>query len=265
VLAGEQEGRPFPPEVLLERGGIPFLLRLEVGVRGLVEQLEGRLEVIGARQELSPGVELGTEAVGLAQHLLGAALVIPEAGFLGQRLELADALGLGLEVKDAPRSTGSVRPGRGWRTNPLVPDLEILEQQGPQLDEPQGRLAPRDDGVHARTVAVVRAHAAVAVAIQGRSVAAGATVALASDQVDERGIFCLLHGLSLSTRWAQAVWAGSDLPDGDLPGGLGWPRGDRFWHSIRGQSPTAKRVLSGGPLPGTFKPTFVPSSDPATP
>ena len=32
------------------------------------------------------------ETVGLAQNLLGAPLVVPEAGFLGQRLELADAL-----------------------------------------------------------------------------------------------------------------------------------------------------------------------------
>src|SRR5688500_760452 len=80
----------------------------------------------------------------------------------------------------------------------LVPDLEILEQQRPQLDEPQGRLAPRDDGVHAGTVAVVRAHAAVSVAIQRRSVAARATVALACDEIDERGILGLLHGLSLS-------------------------------------------------------------------
>jgi len=80
----------------------------------------------------------------------------------------------------------------------LVPDLEILEQQRSQLDEPQGRLAPRDDGVHAGTVAVVRAHAAVSVAIQRRSVAARATVALACDEIDERGVFGLLHGLSLS-------------------------------------------------------------------
>ena len=56
------------------------------------------------------------QAVGLAQDLLRGALVVPEPGFLGQRVELGDARFLGLEVKDAPRSTGSARPGRGWRT-----------------------------------------------------------------------------------------------------------------------------------------------------
>jgi hypothetical protein len=106
-------------------------LDLQLGVRVLVEQLERDLEVVGAGQQLSPRVELGSETVGFSEDLLGAALVVPEAGFLGQRLELGDTLGLGLEVKDAPRSTGSVRPGRGRRRRPLVPDLEILEQQRP--------------------------------------------------------------------------------------------------------------------------------------
>jgi hypothetical protein len=92
VLARKQQGRPLAPEVLLERGSIPFLLRLEVGVRGFVEQLERGLEIVRAGQQLPPRVELGTETVGLAQDLLGAALIVPEAGFLGQRLELADPL-----------------------------------------------------------------------------------------------------------------------------------------------------------------------------
>jgi len=118
VLAREQQGGPFPPEVLLERGGVLLELGFELGVGALGEQLERDLEVVGAGQQVPPGVELGTQSVGLAQDLLGAALVVPEAGFLGQRLELADALRFGLEVKDAPRSTGSVRPGRGWRTSP---------------------------------------------------------------------------------------------------------------------------------------------------
>jgi hypothetical protein len=206
VLAGEQQGGPFPREVLFERRRVLLELGLELGVGGFIEQLERDLEVVGARQQISPGVDLGPEAVGLAEDFLGAALVVPEAGFLGQRLELGDALGLGLEVKDAPRSTGSVQPGRGRRRRPLIPDLEILEQQRPQLDEPQGRLAPRDDGVDAGTVAVVRADPAVAVTIKGRSVAAGTAITFASDQIDERGILGLLHEPSLyATRWARAV------------------------------------------------------------
>ena len=88
----------------------------------------------------------------------------------------------------------------------LVPDLEILEQERAQLDEPQRRLAPRDDGVDAGTVAVVGAHAAIAVTVQSRSVAAGTAIALAGDQIDERGILSLLHGPSLfATRWARAM------------------------------------------------------------
>ena len=83
VLAGEQEGGPLSREILLERGGIPFELRLELGVGALVEQLEGRLEVVGAGQQAMPHLDLGPEAVGLAEDLLGAALVVPEPGFRG--------------------------------------------------------------------------------------------------------------------------------------------------------------------------------------
>jgi hypothetical protein len=44
----------------------------------------------------------------------------------------------------------------------------------------------------------------------------------------------------------------SDVSGERLPGGSGGPCGDRFWHSIRGQSPSAKRVLSGGSRPGVW-------------
>jgi hypothetical protein len=77
----------------------------------------------------------------------------------------------------------------------LAPDLQILEQDGPQLDEPQGRLAPGDDGVHARTVAVVGTHAAIAVTVQRGRIAAGSAVSFTSDEIDERCFLGLLHGL----------------------------------------------------------------------
>jgi hypothetical protein len=80
----------------------------------------------------------------------------------------------------------------------LVPALEILEQDRAQLDEPQGRLAPSDDGVHAWAVGVVGADAAVAVAIERCSVAAGPTVSLTCDEIDERCFLGLLHVLPLS-------------------------------------------------------------------
>ena len=80
----------------------------------------------------------------------------------------------------------------------LVPDLQILEQDGPQLDEPQRRLASGDDGVHAWTVAVVWANATVAVTVEGCGVAARPAVTLTSNQIDKRCFLGLLHGLPLS-------------------------------------------------------------------
>jgi len=219
VFAREEQGRSFTGEVGFESRNVSLELGLELGVGALIEQFERDFEIVGAGEQVSPGLEFGAEAVCLAQDLLRATLVVPETGFLGQRLEFGDALGSGLEVKDAPRSTGSAQPGRGRRTRPLVPDLQILEQERPQLDEPQSRLAPRDDGVDAGAVAVVRADPAIAVTVQGRGIAAGAAISLASDQIDEGGILSLLHGLSLyGDTLGTSVGAGSDLP-----GGLGRP------------------------------------------
>ena len=118
VRTGEEQRGPLAQVVDLERRGVAVELGLELGVGRLGEQLERREEIVGPGQELVPGRQLAAQAVGLAQDLLRGAAVIPEAGFLGQRLEFGDAGGLGLEVKDAPRSTGSVQPGRGWRTVP---------------------------------------------------------------------------------------------------------------------------------------------------
>ena len=118
VLTREEQRRPLAREVGLERGGIAFELGLELGVRRLVQELDRGQQVVGAHQEVAPRRHLAAEAVGLAQDLLRGAAVIPEPGFLGQRLDLGDSGFLRLEVKDAPRSTGSVRPGPGWRTLP---------------------------------------------------------------------------------------------------------------------------------------------------
>ena len=70
-------------------------------------------EIRGARQEALPRVELVPKPVGFTKHLLGGALVVPEPVLEGQCVELSDALLLGLEVKGAPRSTGSAQRGRG--------------------------------------------------------------------------------------------------------------------------------------------------------
>ncbi len=185
MLAGEQQRGPFPPELGLECLRIALELRLEFIVGGLTQQFDRYFEVGGAGEDPLPEVDLGTEAVGLPEDPLGAALVIPEAGRLGQGLELGNALALGLEVKDAPRSTGSVRPGRGWRTRPLVPGLEILEQDRPQLDDLQRGLAPGDDGVDTWTVSVVGTYPAVAVAIERCGVTTGSALSLTGDEIHE--------------------------------------------------------------------------------
>jgi hypothetical protein len=75
----------------------------------------------------------------------------------------------------------------------LVPDLEVLEQDRAELDEPKGCLAPGDDGVHTGTIAVVGADAAIAVAVKRCGIAAGAAVPFAGDQIDERRFLGLLH------------------------------------------------------------------------
>jgi hypothetical protein len=118
MLAGEQQGGALPAEVLLEGCGVSVELGLEIGVGAFIEQLERGLEIVGAGQKVAPRIQLGTEAVSLPQDLLRRPLVIPEPGLGRQLVELRDALGLGVEVKVAPTSTGSVRPGRGWRTRP---------------------------------------------------------------------------------------------------------------------------------------------------
>jgi hypothetical protein len=141
-----------------------------------------------------------------------------------------------------PDPFGQVADGGGVH---LAPGLEILEQDRPQLDEPESRLAPCDDGVHAGAVAVVRADATVAIAVQCGGVTTGPTVPFAGDEIDECCVLGLLHGLPLITalgtgrggwgvpcRWTRAV------------------RGDRTWHSIGGRSPSAKRVLSEAPCSG---------------
>ena len=121
----------------------------------------------------------------------------------------------------------------------LVPDPQILEQDRAQLDEPQGRLAPSDDGVHAGAVGVVGAHTAVAITVKGGGIAAGPAVAFAGDEIDEGRFLGLLHGLPLSVagqgerglQYANGAWGTCG------PVWLG------FWPSIRSQSPLAKREI----------------------
>jgi hypothetical protein len=198
VLAREEEGGSFPCKVGLEGADLAIELRAQLGVTRFLDKLERREEIVDPAFEAAPQIDVGAEAIRLAQDLLGGPLVVPEAGLAGQRLELGDAALPGLEVKDAPRSTESARPGREpWR-RPLIPGLEILEQDRTELDEAQGRLAPGDDGVHAGAVAVVGADAAVAVTVEGRSVTARSAVSLTGNEIDERRFLGLLQLVPLS-------------------------------------------------------------------
>jgi hypothetical protein len=99
----------------------------------------------------------------------------------------------------------------------LVPNLEVLEQNRPELDESEGRLAPGDDGVHTGTVAVVGADAAIAVTVERGSVAARSAVTLTGDQINERRFLGLLH-VSLSPLGGM-VWMGWDWRDWGLARG----------------------------------------------
>src|SRR5204863_5895347 len=105
-------------EVALEVIDGPVDLGLELGVAGLLGKLEGGPEIVRATQHPRPQLDLGPEAIGLAEDVLGCAAVVPEAGLGGARLERGQAFLLAGEVKDAPRSIGSAPPGRGRARRP---------------------------------------------------------------------------------------------------------------------------------------------------
>jgi hypothetical protein len=111
VLAREQQLRPLALEVGLERAGLPFQLRRQLRIRRLLDQLERGEQVGDPALEAAPPLDLLAEAVGLAERLLRRALVVPESRLGRQRLEVGDPSLPGVEVKDAPTSTGSARPG----------------------------------------------------------------------------------------------------------------------------------------------------------
>jgi hypothetical protein len=208
VLAVEEQLCPLSAEVALEGGAFTIELGAQLRVVGLLEELRGRLEIRGAGEESIPQLDLRTKAIGFAKDLLGGPLVVPEAGFAGQRLQLCEARPPCRKVKDAPRSTGSAPPGRARLRRPSVSGLEVLEQDRTELDESEGRLAPGDDGVHAWAISVVGADTAVAIAVEGGGVAAGAAVSFTGDEIDEGRFLSLLHE-SLTSRLIGLVGGGA--------------------------------------------------------
>jgi len=193
VLAREQELGALALEVPQEGRALAVAFRGELGIGRFLDELAEGLEVGRAAEEPGPQLDLGAEGVGFAKDLLRRPLVVPESGRAGQVFELGESLLSGWEVKDAPRSTGSARPGRGRQQRPSVPDLEILEQDRTELDQSEGRLAPGDDGVHAGAVGVVGTDATVAITVERRRVAARSAVTLAGDEIDERCFLGLLQ------------------------------------------------------------------------
>ena len=88
VLAGEEQRGSFPGEVRLERGALDLELGGQFRIRRFLDELEGRKQVVDSRFEAAPQLDLAAQVARLAEDLLGAALVVPEPGFAGQRLKL---------------------------------------------------------------------------------------------------------------------------------------------------------------------------------
>jgi hypothetical protein len=86
VLAVEQEGRSLAGEVRFERRGLAVELGGQLRVTGFLDKFEGGEEVVRARFETAPQFDLGSQAAGLAEDLLGSALVVPEPGLCRLRL-----------------------------------------------------------------------------------------------------------------------------------------------------------------------------------
>ena len=239
VLAGEEQEGPLASEELAQVVGLALDLLLDLGVGRVLEQRQELEDVVYALLDAPPEVDLVPQALGLAEDRLSRTLVLPEPGFAASCVERRQAGLLGPEVKDAPTSTESAPPGPGWMRDPSVTDPEILEQDRTELDQSEGRLAPCDDGVHAGTVAVVGADAAVAITVERSGVAAVPTVPLAGDQVNETRFLGLLHK-SLSQHTMGTA--------GGATGAVGWRGGPDAWEvlpSIGANALIAKRESCG--------------------
>ena len=173
VLAAEQQGGPLAAEVASQRRGVALELRLEVGVGGLVEQLQQRPRGRRRATSRSRHVSISVRRPSASRRTFCASRWSSQNP--GSWVSVSSCVTRCCLASRSKTPRGRPDPfgqvADGGRVH-LVPDLEILEQQRPQLDEPQGRLAPRDDGVHAGTVAIVGTDAAVAVAIQRGGVTA---------------------------------------------------------------------------------------------
>ena len=111
VLPAEQECRPLALEVELDGRRVPVEIGLHLRIGRILEELGELTQRGGPGFELAPRLDLGAQPVGLAQDLLGGVAVVPETRDEGQLVELGEPCFLDVEVKDAPRSTGSAPSG----------------------------------------------------------------------------------------------------------------------------------------------------------
>jgi hypothetical protein len=95
VLAAEQEERALPLELRGQGRRLTLEVRLGLGVRGFGEELGELGDVVRALLDRAPQRDLLAQALGLAGDLLRLALVVPEPGLDGARVELRDADFLG--------------------------------------------------------------------------------------------------------------------------------------------------------------------------
>ena len=113
VLTGEQELGALAKEIAFEVLDRAVDLVLQLGIARLLGELQRRLEVVRSGKEARPELDLGPEAVGLAQDALRATGVVPEARLGSALVECGQPFLFAGKVKDAPRSTGSAPPGPG--------------------------------------------------------------------------------------------------------------------------------------------------------
>jgi hypothetical protein len=95
VLAAEQEQRPLPGELRGQGRGLTLEVGLGLGVGGLGKELGELGDVVRPLLDRAPEGDLLAQALGLAGDLLRLALVVPEPGLDGARVELRDADFLG--------------------------------------------------------------------------------------------------------------------------------------------------------------------------
>jgi hypothetical protein len=104
---------------------------LDFGQQAVVVLFLGKVKQLGRRLgegfEVTPERQLLAQTFGLAENLLGDALIVPEPGFAYVRLEFLEAIVLGPEVKDAPRLPESDLPDRGFRPAPLGAASHVLK------------------------------------------------------------------------------------------------------------------------------------------